>query len=77
MYCVSTQDPSIFSIGASVREQALKVKEMEWPLTLIIFDPSPNDFEFSSFIKFIFGVSSIFIVIFDECILKCTGHSTF
>ena len=36
---------------------------MEWPLSLIIFDPLPNDFEFSSFIKSIFGVSSIFIVI--------------
>ena len=64
MYCVSTQDPSIFSIGASVRESALKEKEMDWPLTLIIFDPLTNDFEFSSFIKSIFGVSSIFIVIF-------------
>ena len=64
MYCVSTQDPSIFSIGASVRESALKEKEMDWPLTLIIFDPLTNDFEFSPFIKLIFGVSSIFIVIF-------------
>ena len=37
---------------------------MEWPITLIIFDPLQNDFEFSFLIKLIFGVSSIFIVIF-------------
>ena len=37
---------------------------MEWPITLFIFDPLQNDFEFSFLIKLIFGVSSIVIVIF-------------
>ena len=37
---------------------------MEWPATLIIFDPLPNDFELSFLIKLIFGVGSISIIIF-------------
>ena len=37
---------------------------MEWPVTLIIFDPLPNDFELSFLTKLIFGVGSIFIIIF-------------
>ena len=63
-YYYFTQDPSIFSIGASSRESAFKEQKMEWPITLIIFDPLPNDFEFSFLVKLIFGVSSIFIIIF-------------
>ena len=39
-------------------------RKMEWPITLIIFDPLSNDFELSFLIKLIFGVSNIFIVIF-------------
>ena len=37
---------------------------MGGPVTLIIFDPLPNDFELSLLIKLIFGVGSIFILIF-------------
>ena len=37
---------------------------MEWQVKLIIFDPLPNDFELSFLMKSIFGVSSIFIIIF-------------
>ena len=37
---------------------------MEWTLPLIFFDPLPNPFELSFFIKIIFSIISIFIIIF-------------
>ena len=36
---------------------------MEWTIPLIFFDPVPNPFELSLFIKIIFSIISIFIII--------------
>jgi hypothetical protein len=60
----SLQLHCFFSIGGSFRESTSKEKEMEWPITLIIFVQLPNDFELSILIKLIFAVISVFIVIF-------------
>ena len=51
------------SLEISFRESRAIVKKMEWTIPLIFFDPLPNSFELSFFIKIIFSIISIFIII--------------